>query len=60
MSTVKFTHALNRFFPEPQDTPTKGMTLKEILSEIEVCYPPAFVVMYSTTRESCASISTFS
>src|SRR6266542_3914287 len=39
MSTVKFTHALNRFFPELQDTPTKGMTLKEILSEIEVCYP---------------------
>ncbi len=39
MPTVKFTHALNRFFPELRDTPAKGATLTEILSEIESCYP---------------------
>jgi len=39
MSTVKFTHALNRFFPELTDTPAKGVTLAEILGEMEICYP---------------------
>ncbi len=39
MPTVKFTNALNRFFPELRDTPSKGVTLTEILSEMESCYP---------------------
>jgi len=39
MPTVKFTHALNRFFPELTDTPAKGVTLAEILGEMETCYP---------------------
>jgi hypothetical protein len=39
MSTVKFTNALKRFFPDLKDTPAKGRTLSEILNEIEGSYP---------------------
>lgn len=39
MPTVKFTYALKRFFPNLKDTPAKGRTLAEILSEIEKTYP---------------------
>jgi molybdopterin converting factor small subunit len=39
MPTVKFTHALKRFFPGLKNTPAKGNTLAEILNEIEVSYP---------------------
>jgi molybdopterin synthase sulfur carrier subunit len=39
MPTVKFTRALNRFFPKLTDTPAKGVTLTEILSEMETYYP---------------------
>jgi len=39
MPTVKFTKALKRFFPQLKDTPAKGKTLAEVLSEIESSYP---------------------
>ena len=39
MPTVKFTKALKRFFPELQDTPAKGMTLADILGEMDGHYP---------------------
>ena len=39
MPTVKFTHALNRFFPGLKETPAKADTLKEVLKEIDGNYP---------------------
>jgi hypothetical protein len=39
MSTVRFTYALKRFFPDLKDTHAKGSTLVEILGEMETCYP---------------------
>jgi sulfur carrier protein ThiS len=39
MPTVKFTHALKRFFPGLNTMPAKGSTLSEILNEIELNYP---------------------
>jgi molybdopterin synthase sulfur carrier subunit len=39
MSTVKFTHALSKFFPGLKNTPAQGSTLVEILGEMEACYP---------------------
>lgn len=39
MPTVKFTYALNKFFPGLKDTPTSGDTLKDVLKEVETSYP---------------------
>ena len=39
MPTVKFTKALKRFFPNLQDTPAKGTSLADVLSEMETHYP---------------------
>lgn len=39
MPTVKFTYALEKFFPGIKAIPAKGMTLKEILDEVEAKYP---------------------
>jgi sulfur carrier protein ThiS len=39
MPTVKFTHALKRFFPGLKNTPVKGSTLADILTEMETNYP---------------------
>lgn len=39
MPTVKFTHALNRFFPGLKETPANADTLKEVLKEIDSNYP---------------------
>ena len=39
MPTVKFTHALKRFFPGLESTPAEGHTLAEILNDIELNYP---------------------
>jgi len=39
MPTVKFTHALKRFFPGLNTMPAKGSTLPEVLHEIELHYP---------------------
>ncbi len=39
MPTVKFTKALNRFFPALQDTAAGGATLTAILSEMDEHYP---------------------
>jgi sulfur carrier protein ThiS len=39
MPTVKFTHALKRFFPGLKNTPAKGSTLADILTEMETNYP---------------------
>jgi molybdopterin synthase sulfur carrier subunit len=39
MPTVKFTYALQRFFPGLKNTSAKGCTLAEILDEMEVNYP---------------------
>jgi molybdopterin synthase sulfur carrier subunit len=39
MPTVKFTHALRRFFPGLENMPAKGNTLAEILHEIELNHP---------------------
>ena len=39
MPIVKFTYALEKFFPGIKAIPAKGMTLKEILDEVEAKYP---------------------
>ena len=39
MPTVKFTYALNRFFKGLKDTPAEGVTLKEVLKQIDGRYP---------------------
>jgi len=39
MPIVKFTYALEKFFPGIKEIPAKGMTLKEILDEVETKYP---------------------
>lgn len=39
MPTIKFTHALKRFFPGLKDTPVKGNTLEEIIRAAENNYP---------------------
>jgi len=39
MPTVKFTHALKRFFPGLKNTPATGSTLADILTEMETNYP---------------------
>ena len=39
MPTVKFTHALKRFFPGLKNTPAKGSTLADIITEMETNYP---------------------
>jgi molybdopterin converting factor small subunit len=39
MPTVRFTYALQRFFPGLKNTPANGRTLAEILDEMEVNYP---------------------
>jgi sulfur-carrier protein len=39
MAIVKFTYALEKFFPGIKAIPTKGNTLQEILDEVEVRYP---------------------
>ena len=39
MPTVKFTHALKRFFPKLKDIPANGNSLPEIFKEIETNYP---------------------
>lgn len=39
MPTVKFTYALNRFFPGLQHTPARGATLAAVLEEMEALYP---------------------
>lgn len=39
MPTVKFTSALERFFPGIKEIPAKGNTLREILDEVEEGYP---------------------
>ena len=41
MATVKFTYALERFFPGMKELPAKGKTLREILDEVEATYPRA-------------------
>jgi molybdopterin synthase sulfur carrier subunit len=41
MATVKFTYALERFFPGLKELPAKGNTLREILDEVEASYPRA-------------------
>jgi molybdopterin synthase sulfur carrier subunit len=39
LATVKFTHALKRFFPKLKDTSANGKTLADIFKEIESNYP---------------------
>ncbi len=39
MATVKFTHALERFFPGIGQISARGSTLKEILGEVEARHP---------------------
>jgi sulfur-carrier protein len=39
MPTVKFTYALQRFFPGIKDMETQGSTIHEILSKVEARYP---------------------
>jgi len=39
MATVKFTYALEKFFPGIKEIPAKGNTLREILDEVEARYP---------------------
>jgi molybdopterin converting factor small subunit len=39
MPTVKFTSALERFFPKIKDIPVSGSSLQEIFKEIESNYP---------------------
>jgi len=39
MATVKFTYALEKFFPGIKEIPAKGNTLREILDEVESRYP---------------------
>jgi len=39
MPTIKFTHALKRFFPGLKDIPVKGSTLEEIIRAAEDNYP---------------------
>ena len=39
MATVKFTSALERFFPGIKEIHTNGNTLREILAEVETGYP---------------------
>jgi molybdopterin synthase sulfur carrier subunit len=39
MPTVKFTYALQRFFPGLKNTAAKGNTLTAVLNEIEASYP---------------------
>ena len=39
MATVKFTHALKRFFPELNDIPANGNSFAEIFKEIDASYP---------------------
>jgi molybdopterin synthase sulfur carrier subunit len=39
MAIVKFTYALQKFFPGIRAIPAKGNTLKEILVEVEAKYP---------------------
>ena len=39
MATVKFTYALERFFPGLKEVPARGNTLREILDELEASYP---------------------
>jgi len=41
MATVKFTYALERFFPGMKELPANGRTLREILDEVEASYPKA-------------------
>jgi molybdopterin converting factor small subunit len=39
MATVKFTYALEKFFPGIKEIPAKGHTLREVLDEVEAKYP---------------------
>jgi molybdopterin converting factor small subunit len=39
MPTVKFTYALERFFPDLKEMPVKGNTLRELLDEMEAGHP---------------------
>ena len=39
MATVKFTSALERFFPGIKELPAMGTTVREILDEVEAGYP---------------------
>ena len=39
MATVKFTSALERFFPGIKEIPARGTTIREILDEVEAGYP---------------------
>ena len=39
MATIKFTHALKRFFPNLEELEIQGTNLNEILSKIDVKHP---------------------
>src|ERR1700676_140165 len=39
MATVKFTYALEKFFPGIKEIPATGGTIREILDEVEARYP---------------------
>jgi sulfur-carrier protein len=39
MATVRFTYALQRFYPDMEDMPANGNTLHEVLNEVEGRYP---------------------
>jgi sulfur-carrier protein len=39
MATIKFTYALQRFYPGIKEIAAMGNTLREVLDEAEVAYP---------------------
>ena len=39
MPEVKFTHALKRFFPQLKETETNGISLSEIIAEMDAKFP---------------------
>ena len=39
MATVRFTHALGKFFPGLREMHTSRQTLREVLEEVETQYP---------------------
>ena len=51
MPTVKFTYALRRFFSGLKDTAAAGMTLSEVLREMETRYPG--ICSYILDEQGC-------